>query len=96
MTFTANDVVPFTVARAKLSKLAEQAKAGTEKIITRNGESHVALIDAGRLDYDHLLERERIHLLLIEDASRPSLSARVARSVDARDPSSAALSVIRP
>ena len=70
MGFSASDVVPFTQARANLSELAEQAKAGAEKIITKNGESYVALIDAERLDYYHRLERERIHLLLIDDARR--------------------------
>jgi prevent-host-death family protein len=70
MGFSASDVVPFTQARAKLSELADQAKAGAEKIITKNGESYVALIDAARLDYYHRLERERIHLLLIADAQR--------------------------
>ena len=70
MGFAASDVVPFTHARANLSELADQAKAGPEKIITKNGESYVALIDADRLDYYHRLERERIHLLLIEDAKR--------------------------
>lgn len=30
----------------------------------------MALIDADRLDYYHRLERERIHLLLIDDAKR--------------------------
>jgi prevent-host-death family protein len=65
-----SDVVPFTQARANLSELAEQAKAGAEKIITKNGESYVALIDADRLDYYHRLDRERIHLLLLEDARR--------------------------
>jgi prevent-host-death family protein len=70
MGFSASDVVPFTQARANLSELAEQAKAGAEKIITKNGESYVALIDSDRLDYYHRLERERIHLLLIEDARR--------------------------
>ena len=70
MGFSASDVVPFTQARAKLSELADQAKAGAEKIITKNGESYVALIDADRLDYYHRLERERIHLLLIDDAKR--------------------------
>ena len=68
MGFSASDVVPFTAARANLSELADQAKAGAEKIITKNGESYVALIDADRLDYDHRLERERIHLFLIDDA----------------------------
>ena len=70
MGFSISDVVPFTQARAKLSELADQAKAGAEKIITKNGEAYVALIDADRLDYYHRLERERIHLLLIEDAKR--------------------------
>ncbi|MEY4429562.1 MAG: hypothetical protein RLZZ182_2251 [Pseudomonadota bacterium] len=70
MGFSASDVVPFTQARANLSELADQAKAGAEKIITKNGESYVALIDADRLDYYHRLERERIHLLLIDDAKR--------------------------
>ena len=70
MGFSASDVVPFTQARANLSELADQAKAGAEKIITKNGESYVALIDADRLDYYHRLERERIHLLLIDDAQR--------------------------
>jgi prevent-host-death family protein len=70
MGFSTSDVVPFTQARANLSDLADQAKAGAEKIITKNGESYVALIDADRLDYYHRLERERIHLLLIADAQR--------------------------
>ena len=70
MGFSSSDVVPFTHARAHLSELADQAKAGAEKIITKNGESYVALIDADRLDYYHRLERERIHLLLIDDARR--------------------------
>ena len=70
MGFAASDIVPFTQARANLSELADQAKAGAEKIITKNGESYVALIDSDRLDYYHSLERERIHLLLIEDAKR--------------------------
>jgi antitoxin (DNA-binding transcriptional repressor) of toxin-antitoxin stability system len=83
MGFTASDVVPFTVARANLSELAEQAKAGAEKIITRNGESYVALIDATRLDYYHLLERERIHLLLIEDARKGLEDIKAGRVQDA-------------
>lgn len=70
MAFTASDVVPLTQARATLSDLVEQVKAGAEKIITKNGESYVAIIDAQRLDYYHRLERERIHLLLIDDAGK--------------------------
>ncbi len=70
MAFTASDVVPLTQARATLSDLVEQVKAGAEKIITKNGESYVAIIDSQRLDYYHQLERERIHLLLIDDAGK--------------------------
>jgi prevent-host-death family protein len=70
MGVTANDVVSLTRARADLSALAEQANAGAEKIITKNGESYVALISAARLEYYHQLECERMHLLLLDDAKR--------------------------
>ncbi len=83
MGFSASDVVPFTQARAKLSELADQVKAGAEKIITKNGESYVALIDASRLDYYHRLERERIHLLLIDDARRGLEDVAAGRTVEA-------------
>jgi prevent-host-death family protein len=83
MGFSASDVVPFTQARANLSELADQAKGGVEKIITKNGESYVALIDADRLDYYHRLERERIHLLLIDDARRGLADIEAGRTVGA-------------
>lgn len=84
MAFTASDVVPLTQARATLSDLVEQVKAGAEKIITKNGESYVALIDAERLDYYHRLERERIHLLLIDEASKGLDDVAAGRTQDAR------------
>ena len=83
MGFSVSDVVPFTQARANLSELADQAKAGAEKIITKNGESYVALIDAARLDYYHRLERERIHLLLIDDAARGLADIAAGRTYEA-------------
>jgi len=70
MGIAASDVIPLSHARANFSELAEEVKAGAEKIITKNGESYIALIDAQRLDYYHRLERERIHLLLIDEATR--------------------------
>lgn len=91
MTITAADIVPLSQARANLSDLADQVKAGAEKIITKNGESYVALIDAQRLDYYHRLERERIHLLLIDDASK-GLDDIAARRVR---PAATALAEIR-
>jgi len=85
MAFTASDVVPLTQARAKLSELADQVKAGSEKIITKNGESYVALIDAERLDYYHRLERERIHLLLLADIGKGLADVEAGRTRDARE-----------
>lgn len=84
MVFTVRDVVPLSQARANLSELADQAKAGAEKIITKNGESYVAIIDAQRLDYYHQLERERIHLVLIDDASRGLADVAAGKVKDAR------------
>ena len=83
MAIAASDVVPFTQARANLSELADQVKAGAEKIITKNGESYVALIDAKRLDYYHRLEREQIHLLLLDDVRRALADVAAGRTQDA-------------
>lgn len=84
MGITTKDVIPFTQARANLSVLAEEVKAGAEKIITRNGESYVALIDAERLDYYHRLERERIHLVLLDEAGKGLADVAAGRTRDAR------------
>jgi prevent-host-death family protein len=83
MAFSTSDVIPLPQARANLSELAEQVNAGAEKIITKNGESYIALIDAQRLDYYHRLERERIHLLLIDDARRGLEDIATGRTQDA-------------
>lgn len=85
MAFTSSDVVPLTQARAHLSDLVEQVKAGSEKIITKNGESYVALIDSQRLDYYHQLERERIHLLLIDEAGKGLNDIAAGKVKDARN-----------
>lgn len=84
MAFSAGDVIPLSQARANLSELADQVHAGAEKIITKNGESYVALVDAQRLDYYHQLEREHIHLLLIDDARQGLQDVAAGRVKDAR------------
>ncbi len=84
MTISATDILPLSYARANFSELAEAVKAGAEKIITKNGESYIALIDAQRLDYYHQLERERIHLLLIDEASKGLDDLAAGRVQDAR------------
>lgn len=83
MSIAAKDVVPFTQARATLSELADEVKQGSEKIITKNGESYVALIDADRLDYYHRLERERIHLLLLDDVKHGLADISAGRTEEA-------------
>ena len=85
MALTASDIIPLTQARANLSELADEVKAGVEKIITKNGESYVALIDADRLDYYHRLERERINLLLLDEVERGLADVTAGRVRDARE-----------
>jgi prevent-host-death family protein len=84
MGISASDVIPLSHARANFSELAEEVKAGAEKIVTKNGESFIALIDSDRLDYYHQLERERIHLLLIDEVSKGLDDLAAGRVKDAR------------
>ncbi|MGI9132999.1 MAG: type II toxin-antitoxin system prevent-host-death family antitoxin [Rhodoferax sp.] len=84
MGILASDGIPLSHARANFSELAEEVKAGAEKIVTKNGESFIALINSDRLDYYHQLERERIHLLLIDEASKGLDDVAVGRVKDAR------------
>lgn len=67
MAITSEDIVPLNKVRASLTALAEEVRNGREKIITRNGESFVALVDARQLDYYHKLEREVQQLGLMHD-----------------------------
>ena len=69
MALRASDVVPISEARARLTELAEDVVgSGAEKVLTKNGASYVALVDARRLDYYHALEAEHANLVLAEDA----------------------------
>lgn len=71
MAISSKDIVPLTRARAKLTELCEEVRREhSEKILTKNGESCVALIAAERLDHYHRLEREHVHLTLLEEAVR--------------------------
>ena len=47
MSISPRAVVPLSQARATLSDLADHARAGAEKIITKNGASRFALIRRG-------------------------------------------------
>ena len=63
MLFRASDIVPISEARARLTELAEGVVgSGSEKVLTKNAASYVALVDARRLDYYHALESEHANL----------------------------------
>ena len=69
MTLRTSDIVPISEARARLTELAaDVVDGGAEKVLTKNGASYVALVDARRLDYYHALESEHARLVLAEDA----------------------------
>ena len=81
MPISTDDIVPLNQVRARLTELAEEARIGKEKVITRNGESYVALIDARRLDYYHRLEREHIHMALLDEAEKGLADIKAGRTI---------------
>ncbi len=85
MPVSPKDVVALTKARARLTELCEEVSRGpVEKLITRNGESCAALIGADRLEYYHRLERERIHLTLLREATRGLENLKTGRTLSLR------------
>lgn len=68
MSFAARDIVPISEARARLTELSDEVVAGAEKILTKNGVAHVAIVDARKLDYYHALEEEHAALVLLNEA----------------------------
>ncbi len=85
MSLSTKDIVPINRVRARLTELAESVRAGEEKIITRNGESYVALIDARRLDHYHRLEAEHIHLALLSEALKGAEDMVSGRTISVRE-----------
>lgn len=71
MSIRTSDVVPISEARARLTELAaEVVEDGAEKVLTKNGTSYVAIVDAKKLDYYHALEEEHASLVLLADANQ--------------------------
>jgi prevent-host-death family protein len=86
MPFRAQDVVPISEARARLTELAEDVVAGTEKVLTKNGSAFVALVDAKKLDYYHDLEkREQGRQLMLDDLERGLDDAIAGRTMSEED-----------
>jgi len=84
MALTTRDIVSLSHARTHLSKLAEEVRAGAEKVITKNGEGYVALIDADRLDYYHRLAARDGQLELLQSLERGLGDIDAGRVTDAR------------
>ncbi len=70
MYLSSEDIIPLNQVRANFTKLAEATRQGHEKIITKNGESYVAIVDPRRLDYYHRLEQEHIHIQLLQEVAQ--------------------------
>lgn len=71
MRLRTSDIVPISEARARLTELAQEVvDGGAEKVLTKNGSSYVAIVDARKLDYYHLLEQEHANLALLDEAER--------------------------
>lgn len=69
MNLRTSDVVPISEARARLTELAQEVvEGGAEKVLTKNGASYVAIVDAKKLDYYHALEEEHASLVLLAEA----------------------------
>lgn len=69
MSLRARGAVPISEARDRLLELAEDVVGrGSERLLTKNGTSYVALVDARKLDYYHALEAEHAGLVLVPGA----------------------------
>jgi len=80
---SANAGAPFTQARDNLSELPDQAEGGAEQMITKNSAPPGAPFDADRRDDYPRLEREGIHLQVIEDARHGLADITAARTFEA-------------
>ena len=83
MGIAARDIIAFSEARTHLSRLVDEVRQGAEKIITKNGQPAVAIIDARRLDYYHSLERDRVHMLLLDEVEKGLADVVAGRTGDA-------------
>jgi PHD/YefM family antitoxin component YafN of YafNO toxin-antitoxin module len=86
VTLRASDVVPISEARARLTELAEDVVGhGAEKLLTKNGASYVALVDARKLDYYHALETEHAGWVLAQAALEGLEDLAAGRVLDEAD-----------
>jgi prevent-host-death family protein len=86
MALRTSDVVPISEARARLTELADEVVGGgAEKVLTKNGSSFVAIVDARKLDYFHALEEEHAGLILLDEAETGLRQVLAGQRVPATD-----------
>ena len=75
------DVVPITSARARLTEIAAEVVAsGQPKVLTRNGESYVAVVGIADLDEFQRL-RAADHMRNLHDLSRAAREAAAGKAM---------------
>lgn len=75
------DVVPITAARARLTEIAAEVVAsGQPKVLTRNGESYVAVVGVADLDEFQRL-RAADHMRNLHDLSRAAREVAAGKSM---------------
>jgi prevent-host-death family protein len=83
MQIYSTDVVPITSARARLTELAAEVVAsGQPKVLTRNGESYVAVVCVADLDEFQRL-RAADHLRNLHDLSRAACEVAAGKAMSA-------------
>ena len=84
MDMNSTDVVPITCAGARLTEIAAEVVAsGQPKVLTRNGESYVAVVGVADLDeYQRLRAADHMHNL--HDLARAASEMAAGKSMPAR------------
>lgn len=86
MVIKSNDIVSISEARARLTEIAEEVvREGNEKVLTKNGASYVAIIDARRLDEYHAMADRYAELLLMVEARKGLDDIETGRTVSLKD-----------
>ena len=81
MQILSTDVIPITAARARLTELAAEVVAsGQPKVLTRNGESYVAVVSVADLDEFQRL-RAADHLRNLHELSRAAREAAAGKTM---------------
>ncbi len=83
MQLFSTDVVPITAARARLTEIAAEVVAsGQPKVLTRNGESYVAVLGVADFDeYQRL--RAADHLRNLHDLARAACEVAAGKAISA-------------